>query len=110
MGAFIWIEVSVRDVAVRVWVPAMGNEAVVVNGCWVGWFFFGRCFVFPPLPPRPFTPSGGEGEPEQPILFFLRRIGVLVRDVAVWVWVPAMGNVAVVVSGVQLGSDTDARA
>ena len=37
-------------------------------------FFVVRCFIprcfCPPLPPRPFTPSGGEGELEYPIWFF----------------------------------------
>ena len=59
---------------------------------------------FSPVSPHAFTPSGGEGELEQPIRFFWGWIRVLVRKLAVRVCSPVLGNVAVVVIGVGLGT------
>ena len=58
----------------------------------------------PPASPPPLHPRRGEGEREQPILFFCFEEGVLNSGVAVRVCWPGLGNEAVVVNGLGIGA------
>jgi hypothetical protein len=59
-------------------------------------------FVYPPLPPRPFTPAGVKGSLNSQF-DFLGLLEILVRALAIRICVPRWVGAAVVVNGLGLG-------
>jgi len=58
--------------------------------------------VYPPLPPRPFTPAGVKGSLNSPFLF-LGLLEILVPELAIRICVLRLVGAAVVVNGLGLG-------